>query len=222
MALPKKNVTYTTYISLVSQANTKVFQANPTLAAGDVKVSTDGGAEANMATLPVVTPAGSKRVKIVLSASEMNGDNCSITFSDVTGAEWTDFTIDIPIGVNNVDDVKTETALVLTDTGLIKTATTSIQAKTDLLPTAAQWLYITEHAKHAVPVTFTGGSTTTAVLGNVDGVTASASNDLYQSKVLLFNDLEVADITDYVGATKTATISTVVTTVSASRTALLI
>ena len=33
------------------------FQTNPTLATGDAKISKDGGALANLATLPAVTPA---------------------------------------------------------------------------------------------------------------------------------------------------------------------
>jgi hypothetical protein len=102
---PKKNAAYTFYVSLVSQANTKVMQSNPTLAAGDVKVSTDGGALANLATLPVVTPASSKAVKVDLSASEMNGDNVVIIFSDAAGAEWCDLAIDLQTVTRQIDDL---------------------------------------------------------------------------------------------------------------------
>jgi hypothetical protein len=102
---PKKNTEYIFYISLTSQADVKLFQINPTLAAGDVKVSTDGGAEGNIATLPVVTPAGSKRVKVTVSASEMNGDNTQITFSDAAGAEWADKTINIQTTREPLDEI---------------------------------------------------------------------------------------------------------------------
>lgn len=102
---PKKNTQYIFYISLVSQADANLFQVNPTLAVGDVKVSTDGGAEANIATLPVVTPATTKRVKVILSAAEMNGDNVSVTFSDVAGAEWADLTINIQTTTSQIDDI---------------------------------------------------------------------------------------------------------------------
>lgn len=101
---PKKNTEYIFYISLVSQADTKLLQVNPTLAPGDVKVSTDGGAEGNITTLPVVTPAGSKRVKVTLSAAEMNGDNIQVTFSDAAGAEWADLTVNTPTTVTQIDD----------------------------------------------------------------------------------------------------------------------
>jgi len=102
---PKKNAEFIFYVSLRDQSNTKLFKANPTLAAGDVKVSTDGGAEANIATLPAVTPAGSRRVKVTLSASEMNGDNVQVTFSDATGSEWCDLTVNIQTSVRQVDDL---------------------------------------------------------------------------------------------------------------------
>ena len=87
---PTKNTAYTFYVGLDSQANTNILQANPTLAVGDVKVSIDGGALNNIATLPVVTPALSKVIKVDLSAAEMNGDRIVILFSDITGSEWQD------------------------------------------------------------------------------------------------------------------------------------
>jgi hypothetical protein len=87
---PKKNTAYTFYVALTSQADTKLFQANPTLAAGDVKVSIDGGAFANITTLPTVTPAAGKQVKVDLSSSEMNGAKIGVLFSDAAGAEWCD------------------------------------------------------------------------------------------------------------------------------------
>lgn len=86
---------YIFYIGLVDQANTKLFKANPTLAAGDFKVSIDGGALNNLAALPTVTPAAGKMVKIVLSAAEMTGDNITVVCSDAAGAEWCDQVINI-------------------------------------------------------------------------------------------------------------------------------
>ena len=41
---PKRATAYKFYVGLTDQANTKLLKANPTLAAGDVKVSKDGGA----------------------------------------------------------------------------------------------------------------------------------------------------------------------------------
>lgn len=103
----KKNDTngYTFYPSLASQANTKIFQASPTLAGGDVKISIDDGAPANLATLPVVDADFTKRVKVVLSQAETNGDNLTIIFSDAAGAEWCDLNIDIRTVARQIDDL---------------------------------------------------------------------------------------------------------------------
>lgn len=102
---PKKNTAFTFYVSLVSQANTKIMQANPTLAAGDVKVAVDDAAPANLGTLPVVDADFTKRVKVVMAQAEMNGDRITVIFSDAAGAEWCDLTIDIPTSVRQVDDL---------------------------------------------------------------------------------------------------------------------
>lgn len=92
---PLKNASYSFYVSLVSQADLTEFQVNPTIAVGDVKVSVDGGAYANITTLPVVTPAGSSSVKVSLSASEMNGDDVLVQFVDVAGGQWCDLMVEI-------------------------------------------------------------------------------------------------------------------------------
>ena len=86
----KRGVEYIYYVTLVSQTNTKLFQNNPTLATGDFIISKDGGAFANLATLPVVTPASGDAVKIVLSATEMTADQVIVIASDAAGAEWSD------------------------------------------------------------------------------------------------------------------------------------
>jgi hypothetical protein len=102
---PKKGVEFICYVGLFSQANTKILQANPTLAAGDAKVSIDGGAFANLATLPAVTPAAGKSVKITLSTSEMNGDNITVILSDASGDEWCDLIVNIQTTARQIDDL---------------------------------------------------------------------------------------------------------------------
>jgi hypothetical protein len=104
MPSPKKNVAYTFYIALVD-VSTGDFKANPTLAAGDFKVSTDGSAFTNLATLPIVDPTGSTGVKVSLSASEMNGDKILIQCIDVAGSEWSEAIFFIDIDEVNIEDV---------------------------------------------------------------------------------------------------------------------
>jgi len=102
---PKKNAAFTFYVSLTSQASPNNFQASATLAAGDVKVAIDNGSFNNLTTLPVVTPAGSKTIKVDLSADEMNGDNIQVLFSDAAGAEWADLMVNIQTTARQVDDL---------------------------------------------------------------------------------------------------------------------
>lgn len=100
MALPIKGVAYNFSIALSDAANPAEFKANPTIAAGDFKVSTDSSAYVNLATLPVVSPAGSITVLISLSAAEMNGEKVNVQGIDAAGAEWESIliTLDLPEG----------------------------------------------------------------------------------------------------------------------------
>lgn len=101
----KVSTQFVFYASLVSQANTKLMQVNPTIAAGDFKVSIDGGALANLGTLPTVTPAAGSMVKFTLSTSEMAGANATVVCIDAAGSEWCDLTINIPTAARQVDDL---------------------------------------------------------------------------------------------------------------------
>jgi hypothetical protein len=103
--------------------------------------------------------------------------------------------------------------------------TAEFEART---PTAAQLAYIVANAATGLPVTFTtaGGSTTAAVLNQVDGAGASSTNDQYNSRLLVFTDGTlkgvVTDITDYDGATTTATITAIPTAPTSAHSARLI
>jgi hypothetical protein len=92
---PVRGKAYTFPISLKSQSDPRLHQANPTLAAGDVKVSIDGGALANITTLPTAQPAGGAILLVTLSSAEMSGDNVAVRFSDAAGAEWCDLLVGI-------------------------------------------------------------------------------------------------------------------------------
>lgn len=102
---PKKNAAFVFYVSLEDKANAGLFKASPTLAAGDVLVATDDGAPANITTLPAVDADFTKRLKVSLSAAEMNGDNVTVIFSDAAGAEWYDLEVNIQTSARQVDDL---------------------------------------------------------------------------------------------------------------------
>jgi hypothetical protein len=125
--VPAKRATeYVFYIGLTSQS-TGQFQANPTIAAGDFKVSKDGGALANLTTLPAVTPAASKMVKITLSDTEMTADNVTVVASDAAGAEWDDVIINIQTAARQIDDLLPTASYTAPDNATI----TSIQVDTN-------------------------------------------------------------------------------------------
>jgi len=94
---PVKNEEFKCRISLEDIASPGSFKVNPTLAAGDFKVDKDGAGLTNLATLPTVSPAGSRLVEVVLSASEMNADVVTLQCVDqTTPKEWGDLIISIP------------------------------------------------------------------------------------------------------------------------------
>jgi len=94
---PKKNEDFLVRVALEDMANPGSFKASPTIAAGDFKVSIDGGALANLATLPSVSPASGIWVLVTLSSTEMNGDVIAVQAIDQTAPkEWADFALSIP------------------------------------------------------------------------------------------------------------------------------
>ena len=114
-AFPLRNIAYSFYISLVAQSDIKLFRINPTIEVGDVKVSVDGGAFTNITALPIVTPAGSKGVKVDLSNTEMNGDHVLIQFNDASGGQWCDTIVEIrPLDMPLSDAVWESAARTLT------------------------------------------------------------------------------------------------------------
>jgi hypothetical protein len=64
------------------------YKVNPTLAAGDAKVTKDGVGAVNCNTLPDAFPAASSHVRIQLTAAEMTAAVIVVNFVDAAGAEW--------------------------------------------------------------------------------------------------------------------------------------
>jgi hypothetical protein len=91
---PVKAEDFVLRIALTDYALTGGLRINPTIAAGDFKISKDGGALADLAVLPVVEPAGSMWVKVALSASEMTADTVALQAVDQTTIkEWSDWAL---------------------------------------------------------------------------------------------------------------------------------
>lgn len=205
--LPKINTAYILYVGLISQADTKLLKASPTLAAGDFKVSIDGGAFANLATLPTVTPAAGTAVKISLSAAEMNGDNIQVTCIDAAGAEWCDAFINLQTATRGLDDLAfpatSGRSFVVSAGGVID-------------GNVALWLAVAPNALSSGKVdTVAVSRAGTAQAGTATTLTldagASAVDNYYNGAgLILTNGANIGvtrTITGYVGATKVATFS---------------
>lgn len=140
MTQPIKGQAYDFYVGLDDINESFSFVTNPTIEAGDFQVSVDGGALANITTLPVVTPSGSQSVKVSLSASEMSGDKVVVLGSDAADDEWGDIQafLDLETGTTQTvidilegDHVETRDRLIInkkdtTDSVLDKSITGSL------------------------------------------------------------------------------------------------
>jgi len=91
-------------ISLVDVGASNSFLLNPTIVAGDFKISKNRGTLANLETLPVVGPSGSSLVNVTLSATEMTADKIAIVGID-SGGLWADVTLTLDVPSGNIDDV---------------------------------------------------------------------------------------------------------------------
>ena len=101
---PKRATEYTTYVSLISQASTYIWQTSVTLASGDVQVSKDGGSFANISTLPTEIDS-SGVLSVTLTSTEMTADTVVVRFHDTAGDEWCDALIVIHTAENEIDDL---------------------------------------------------------------------------------------------------------------------
>ncbi len=83
----RKNVAANFDAPLVDSAGRPNYKSSATLAAGDVKVIKDGGAPANISSLP--TEIGTTGVyRFSLTASEMNATTIAVVCVDAAGSEW--------------------------------------------------------------------------------------------------------------------------------------
>lgn len=104
MATPK-NATAFTFDSAFFLGATRI--ASPTLAAGDVKVSINGGAVANITTLTTSQTWGGTTA---LSAAEMTGGRTLVQFEDQTSPRaWDPFSVTLDYDVRSIDDLATAT-----------------------------------------------------------------------------------------------------------------
>jgi hypothetical protein len=189
---PKRATAHKFYVALVDQSNTKLLKANPTLAAGDVRVSKDGGAFANITTLPSASPASGRALMVDLSATEMTADNVVVQFVDAAGAEWCDLFVNLQTTARQIDDLAYPTT---TGRSLLVDAAGAVPITTNLKKNQALAKYqllMTDSTTHN-PAT---GKTVT-VTRSIDGgafaaTTASTATEV--SVGMYYIDLSAADL----------------------------
>jgi len=181
---PKKNTAFIIYVGLQDYLTSGKLKANPTLAAGDAQVSIDGGAFANLTTLPTVTPALGKGIKISLSAAEMNGDNITIVLSDQTSPpEWCDVILNIQTTASQIDDLALASS---TTAASIRAAVGLASANLDTqLSTIAGYI----DSEITTLLTQTSAASIRSAVG-----LASANLDTQLSTIAAYIDTEVAAI----------------------------
>jgi len=108
MAAPKAGTAYTFVIGLFDVANPGRLKTTPTLTAGDFQLSLNGGALANLATLPVETPAGSGLVLVSLAAGEV-ATKTAVRWSDPE-FEWGDGAYFFDAPAATLEDIQAKTA----------------------------------------------------------------------------------------------------------------
>jgi len=168
--------------------------------------------DARMAEASISTTAGAVDDVTLVATTTTNSD---MRGTDSAGTAANLATVDTV-----VDAIKVETdKLVFTSAGRVDA---NVEAVNDVTDAAVK---LAAHALETLPVTITtaGGDATHAVLNLVDGAAASAVDDVYNGRILVFNvgtlNHQVAEITDYDGGTKSATISAVTTAPTSAHTA---
>jgi len=202
---PKINTAFEFYVGLVSQANGKIFQVSPTLAAGDVKVSTDNGTSGNITTLPVIG-TNTRLVKVNLSAAEMNGANVSVTFSDAAGAEWCDLVVNIQTSARQIDDLAypatSGRSMVVDASGLVDANAVKVgPSGSGTAQTAGDIMADTNDIQTRLPAALVGGRMDASV-GTIAAaaITAAsiAADAITDAKVA--SDVTIASVTGAVGS----------------------
>ncbi len=152
-----KNQAFTFSIGLTSQADVKLLQVNPTIAAGDFKVSIDGGAFADLTNLPAVTPAGGRAVKFIMTAAQMNGDYIFIQSVDAAGSEWCDDWI-------SISTIPNDASLTQIDGTALVSATLNLK-KISVVNTTGDAFVATSSGSNGHGIVATGNGTGSGIVG---------------------------------------------------------
>lgn len=139
-----KNSVATFPIALLAVSDGEAAVA-PTIEAGDFKVST-GGAFANLATLPTVSPAGGRQIVVALGTGETPGPWTTVQFVDQTAPKvyhdnfWTMFLGNVSSTSGSVNTINPSAVVDAEQiANLVGPYLVNLFINTVNLPTAEQW-----------------------------------------------------------------------------------
>lgn len=202
---PKRGVAYRFTMSLFAQSDNQI-KTTPTLAAGDVKVSKDNGATANITTLPSEAPAGSGILQVDLSATEMTADLVTVTFIDAAGSEWNSAVANIAPTVRQLADLAypatSGRSMVVDANGLVDANTVKVgPTGSGTAQTAGDIIGDTNDIQTRLPAALVSGRIDASVGAMASGVltaTAIAADAITDAKVA--SDVTIASVTGAVGS----------------------
>ncbi len=199
MDLGKYGVALHLYKPLIKRGSVDfAVSADWTPATGDVKISKDGGAAANVTNLPTAITMGNTAMwDFSLTATELQAAQVKVTVADSATKAVEDQFLEVATFGH-------ASAKLVWDLSLANVVATV----TDL-PAAK----LTAHAAGVLVLLVGSGSTPTTVkFALVDGGAPSGTNNFYNGRVIVFTSGVLAGsataITDYDGATTTATVTT--------------
>jgi len=181
---------YQFWISLVSQADTDLFQTSVTLAAGDVQWSKDGAAFANVTNLP--TEIGTTGALLVsLTAAETTGITKFgiLRCRDAAGDEWQDLLVLLPV-YQAVTISPLDAAGVRSAVGL---ASANLDTQLSLLATAAALATVDANVDAVLLDTGTDGVVVASIGTGAITADAIAANAITSSELATSAAQEIAD-----------------------------
>ena len=215
MPSPKKNTAYVFDVQLINSTSRPDFKANPTLAAGDVKVSTDEGTFSNITTLPTVTPASGTNVKVSLSSTEMNGDRVVIQFVDQTSPkEWDDVIVSISTSASTIEDAQADLDIITGTNGVLIDDTEAGGLVDDFFDEALSGHNVSGSLGKAIRQMYEGIISIEGSINDVSATTTTFITDLAETSDSHYSDLtlvfiggnlvgQAKPILSYNGTTKT-------------------
>ncbi len=106
MSEPVKGKAFQFVIGLEDVNDPQKLLVDPTIVAGDFKISKDGNPYVNLQNIPGTSPGGSSAVLISLTGGEMNADRVLVSgVQNAANQDWADILIEVPTPTGSGESV---------------------------------------------------------------------------------------------------------------------